>query len=132
MKTFESFALTYIKSLISVTFHIFPFAYRANRSSVGVISVWLHEISAHLEKKSSYARTIFIDCYSVFNTIKPAKSHCRLLIDHKFPVNICDWILDFIICRKKTDNFTSRSKFFSYCQHTKRCSIITIIFIIYS
>ena len=113
MKTLESFVFTYLKSLLSATFVPFQFAYRANRSSADAISVWLHKILAHLGKKGSYATALFIDYNSAFNTIIPAKLHNKLLTDLKFPITICDWILDFLLCRKQTDkvgSFTSRSK----------------------
>ena len=69
-------------------------------------------MSAHLEKKGSYARTISIDYSSAFNTIIPVKLHNKLT-DHKIPVNIYDRIFHFLLCRKQTvkvGNFTSRSK----------------------
>ena len=114
MKTSEIFALTYLKSLLSATFDPFQVAYCANRSSADAVSVWLHKILAHLEKKGSYVRTlIIIDYSSPFNTTITAKLHYKLLTDLKFPVTICDWILDFLLCRKQTaknGNLTSRSK----------------------
>ena len=114
MKTFENFALTYLKSLLSATFDPFKFAHCANRSSADVVSVWLHKILAHLEKKGSYMRTlIIIDYSSHFNTTIPAKLHSKLLTDLTFLVTIYDWILDFFLCRKQTPkngNLTSRSK----------------------
>ena len=55
MKTFESFVLTYLKSLLSATFDLYQFAYWANRSSV-----WLLDILAHLERKSAYARAFLL------------------------------------------------------------------------
>ena len=113
MKTFESFVLTYLKSLLSATFDPFEFAFLTNGSLGVAISVWLHNFFAHLERKGSYSRTLSIDYSSAFNRIILAMLHYKLLTDLKFPVTICDWILDFVLCRKQTvnvGNFTSRSK----------------------
>ena len=101
MKTFEGLILNYLKSLLPSDFDPFQFAYRPNRSVEDAIAIWLHEVLAHLEKKCSYARILFIDFSSAFNTIIPAKLHFKLLHHLKFPVAICDWILDFLLCRKQ-------------------------------
>ena len=113
MKTLESFVLTYLKSHLSATLHPFKFVYRASQSSGDAISVWPNKILAHLERKGSYSRTLFIDYSSAFNTIIPVMLHFELLTDLIFPVTICDWISCFLLCRKQTvrvGNFISRSK----------------------
>ena len=57
--------------------------------------------------------TLFIYYSSALYSIISARLHYKLLTDLKFPVTICYWILDFLICRKhsvKVGNFASRSK----------------------
>ena len=63
------------------------------------ISLGVHKILQHLETPSSYARVLFIDYSSAFNTIIPSKLHKKLLDNLKFPATLCDWILNFLIDR---------------------------------
>ena len=44
-----------------------------------------------------YARTLFIEYSSAFNTINPAKLHYKLLTNINFTITICDWITDFLV-----------------------------------
>ena len=101
MKAFERIVLKYIKSLIPSGFDQYQFAYRANRSTEDAITLCLHRILQHLESPSTYARVLFIDYSSAFNTILPSKLHNKLLHDLKFPAALCDWILDFLIDRQQ-------------------------------
>ena len=102
MKTFERLVLKVIKSLLPPTFDPHQFAYRANRSVEDAISLCLHNILQHLETPSTYARILFIDYSSAFNTIIPGKLHQKLLTSLNFPPTLCDWILDFLTNRQQT------------------------------
>ena len=75
MKSFERIILKYIKSLLPPTFDPRQFAYRANRSVEDAISLSLHKVLQHLETPGTYARILFIDYSSAFNSIIPAKLH---------------------------------------------------------
>lgn len=99
MKCFESLVLNYINSLLPPQFDSFQFAYRENRSVDDAIAINVHEIANHLESRKSYARVLFIDYSSAFNTIIPQKLYNKLLFDLSFPLNICNWILDFLLNR---------------------------------
>ncbi|KAK3517059.1 hypothetical protein QTP86_019583, partial [Hemibagrus guttatus] len=61
------------------------FAYRANRSVDDVKNMALHFILQHLDSPGSYARILFVDFSSAFNTIIPA-----LLRDKLFQLNVPD------------------------------------------
>ena len=63
------------------------------------ISINIHEILAHLETKKSYCRILFIDYSSAFNTIIPQKLYNKLVNDLHFPVDIANWIMDFMLQR---------------------------------
>ena len=99
MKTFERIVLKFIKSLLPPAFDPHQFAYRANRSVEDAISLCLHKILLHLESPGTYARVLFIDYSSAFNTIIPAKLHFKLINNLHFPAALCDWILDFLLNR---------------------------------
>lgn len=65
------------------------FAYRQNRSVEDAISFALNSVYKHLDKGKSYARMLFIDYSSAFNSMVPLK------LVHK----LCKWILNFLTCR---------------------------------
>ena len=53
------------------------FAYRANRSVDDPVNMALHFILQHLESSGTYARILFVDFSSAFNTIIPALDKLR-------------------------------------------------------
>ncbi|KAK0130917.1 putative RNA-directed DNA polymerase from transposon BS [Merluccius polli] len=76
------------------------FAYRANRSTEDAISLALHLTLAHLEEKNTYARLLFIDFSSAFNTIIPHQLVEKLRslgLDH----GMCNWALNFLSQRQQ-------------------------------
>ena len=72
------------------------YAYHFNRSTEDAISTALHSALTQLDNSISYARMLFIDFGSVFNTITPSDLIMKL---HKLgiSISICNWILDFLI-----------------------------------
>ena len=90
------------------------FAYRANRSTEDAISTVLHLTLSHLEEKNTYARLLFIDFSSAFNTIIPQQ-----LVDKLRWLNVdagtCSWVrvrLGFLSQRQqrvKVDSRTSKT-----------------------
>ena len=99
MKSFEKHVLKYLCSKLPSDLDPCQFAYRSNRSVDDAISINIHEILQHLENKNSYARVLFVDYSSAFNTIIPFKLHSKLINHLKLPVSICNWILDFLVNR---------------------------------
>ncbi|KAK7930487.1 hypothetical protein WMY93_006882 [Mugilogobius chulae] len=61
-----------IKSFTSPLPDPLQFAYRANRSVDDAINLALHFILQHLDSPGTYARILFVDFSSAFNTILPA------------------------------------------------------------
>jgi hypothetical protein len=74
------------------------FAYARNRSTDDAILTLLHTILEHLEKPSTYARVLFIDFSSAFNTIQPHLLVNKLLAMEVNPVLI-SWIYSFLTQR---------------------------------
>ena len=98
MKVFERLVLRY---LMVCTGHLrdpLQFAYQANRSVEDAVALGLHHILEHLESARTYARVLFIDFSSAFNTIIPHKLFDKLLHMNVHP-SICHWLLDFLLCR---------------------------------
>ena len=96
MKCMEKLVLNYINGKLSDDFDNYQFAYKANRSVDDAISINIHKILEHLEECKAYARVLFIDYSSAFNTIVPGKLYNKLSNDLKFPITICNWILNFL------------------------------------
>ena len=94
-----NFLLNYISKVsLPPDFDEYQFAYTKNRSVEDAISINVHEILNHLETSQSYARVLFIDYSSAFNTIIPQKLFDKLIV-LKFPIDTCNWILDFLLNR---------------------------------
>ena len=56
------------------------FAYRPNRSTEDAISTTLHSIITHLDQKVTFARILYIDFSSAFNTVIPQKLMAKLVL----------------------------------------------------
>ena len=90
MKTLERLVLQFLKSVIDPLLDQFQFAYRNNRS------VGLFHILKHLDSPNTYARILFVDFSSAFNTIIPSKLFDKIE-SHGVPQSMCLWILDFLL-----------------------------------
>ncbi len=96
MKVFERLVKSHISSSIPVTLDPLQFAYRPNRSTDDAISHILHSSLTHIDSSNrNYARLLFIDYSSAFNTVVPIKltnkltglglKHFTLRLDSRFP-----------------------------------------------
>ncbi len=112
MKVFERLVKSQISSSIPVTLDPLQFAYRPNRSTDNAISHILHSSLTHIDSSNgNFARLLFIDYSSAFNTIVPIK------LTSKFTglglnTSLCDWIQDCLTGRPqvvKVDQFPSNS-----------------------
>ena len=99
MKCFEKIVLNFINALLPKNFDTFQFAYRPQRNIDDAIAINIHEILNHCESKNTYARVLFIDYSSAFNTIVPAQLYSKLLNELNFPHSLCNWILNFLLNR---------------------------------
>ncbi len=79
MKVFERLVKSHISSSIPVTLDPLQFAYHSNRSTDDAISHILHSSLTHIDSSNgNYARLLFIDYSSAFNTIVPIKLTSKL------------------------------------------------------
>lgn len=97
MKIFERLVC---KHLSSITLDPQQFAYRTNRSVDDAVSLCLHSILQHLESKCTYARVLFVDFSSAFNTIVPVKL-INTLQELGVSTSLCRWIFNFLCDRKQ-------------------------------
>ncbi len=112
MKVFERLVKSHISSSILVTLDPLQFAYRPNRSTDDAISHILHSSLTHIDSSNgNFARLLFIDYSSSFNTIVPIKLTSKLT-GLGLNTSLCDWIQDFLTGRPqvvKVGQFTSNS-----------------------
>jgi len=92
MKSFERLVLAHLKDITGPLLDPFQFAYRANRSVDDAVNMGLHYILQHLDRPGTYARILFVDFSSAFNTIMP---------DLLMPSSICQWISSFLMDRQQ-------------------------------
>ena len=70
-------------------------------------AVALHFILEYLESPNSFARLLFVDFSSAFNTIIPQKLYDKLLLFDLDP-SLCLWLLDFLLQRPQTVRVNGR------------------------
>ncbi len=94
-KCLERLVMKHIQKALPPALDQYQFAYRESRSAEDAIAIVLHIILKHLEHKNTYARLLFIDFGSAFNTIRP---NTLLLKLSNLGLNkvLCNWILDFL------------------------------------
>ncbi len=100
MKSFERLVLAYLKDITGPLLDPLQFAYRANRSVDDVVNMGLHYILQHLDKPGNYARILFVDFSSAFNTIMPDLLSDKLT-QLSVPTSICQLITSFLTDRQQ-------------------------------
>jgi hypothetical protein len=98
MKVFERLVLRHLQSITNDKLDPLQFAYRANRSVDDAVGLALHFVLQHLEHPNRYARLLFVDYSSAFNTVVPQKLFDKL-VALELPPSICHWLLDFLLQR---------------------------------
>ena len=101
MKSLERITLGHLKSVLPKTLDPLQFAYCADiRSTDDAVSYVLHRVLKHLDTSSSYARLLFIDLSSAFNTILPSKLYLKL-VGLGIDISLCRWVYDFLTNRSQ-------------------------------
>ncbi len=88
MKCFEKFIVNLMKPGLSPFLDPLQYAYRQGRSTEDAIVSVTHLVSKHLEKPKAYARILFADFSSAFDTVCP-----NLLIQKLFSLQVNPWIV---------------------------------------
>jgi hypothetical protein len=138
MKAFERLVLKHLQTATAGKLDPLQFAYQANRSVDDAVAFALHFILQHLESPETYARLLFVDYSSAFNTIVPQKLYNKLLLQFDLSPSISFWLLDFLLQRPqsvKIHNHLSKTLIlntgapqgcvlspFLYCLFTNDCS----------
>ena len=96
MKTLERLVLQFMKSIIDPLLDQFQFAYHNNRSVDDAVALGLFYVLQHIDSPNTYARILFVDFSSAFNTIIPSKLFDKIQ-SLCVPQSMCLWILDFLL-----------------------------------
>ncbi|KAK3549510.1 hypothetical protein QTP86_002481 [Hemibagrus guttatus] len=100
MKSFERLVLTYLKDITGPLLDPHQFAHQANRSVDDAVNMGMHYILQHLDRPGNYARILFVDFSSAFNTIIPDLLQTKLM-EISVPTPICQWITNFLTVRQQ-------------------------------
>ncbi len=100
IKSFERLVLAYLKASGGPWLDPLQFAYRANRSVDDSVNMGLHFILQHLDRPGTYARILFVDFSSAFNTIIPDTLQNKLT-QLSVPTSLCQWITSFLSDRQQ-------------------------------
>ena len=98
MKLFEKLVLKLLLHEVKGHLDPYQFAYKEGRNVEDACIILINNILKHLEEKRTYARLLFIDFSSAFNTIQP-HIMVRKLLDIDVNVHIVAWVLDFLTNR---------------------------------
>jgi hypothetical protein len=94
-KCLERIVLSRLKEATDLHQDAYQFAYREKRGTDDAIITLLHYLTQHLDKPRSYARVLYIDFSSAFNTIQPHLMMQKLLAMDVNPTLI-KWIFGFL------------------------------------
>ena len=123
MKVFEHIMLRYLKS--STVGLLDP---HLNRSVDDAVALGLHCVMKHLEQPSTYARILFVDFSSAFNTIIPVKLFDKL-VSLNVHLAICHWTLNFLLHRpqsvKVNNSLSPNLLFLKLVSHKAACFLLS-------
>ncbi|KAF7641196.1 hypothetical protein LDENG_00289540, partial [Lucifuga dentata] len=100
LKSFKRLVLSHLKAITDPLLDPLQFAYRAIRSVDDAVNMALHFILQHLDSSGTYARILFVDFSSAFNTIIPILLQDKLS-QLNVPDSTCRWITDFLSDRRQ-------------------------------
>jgi len=109
------------------------FSYQKQRSVEDATLTYTNLIYEHLEKPNTYARTLFIDFSSAFNTIKPHLL-IKKLLDIGISPALCLFVLDFITERRQSVRIGNKvsSVVIINTGSPQGCVLSALLFILYT
>lgn len=100
MKCFEKIVVSSLKSEVDSCLDPLQFAYRQGRSTEDAAITVTHLINKHLEHPQAYARVLFADFSSAFDTIQPNVVIQKLIKLNVNPVTV-KWFYSFLTNRSQ-------------------------------
>ena len=101
MKCFERLVMRFLYPSVSQILDNLQFAYQPKKSVNDAVLTFVHELAQHIDIPGCYARALFVDFSSAFNTMQ---IHILLQKLHhmKVPPSLILWIKDFLCNRSQT------------------------------
>ena len=98
MKCLERLILSHLLPHVQSKMDPNQFAYQRNRGTDDAVACLLHKLLEHLDKTGNYAKILFIDFSSAFNTIQ---RHIMIdkLLQLDVPSAIVHWVYNFVTDR---------------------------------
>lgn len=106
MKSFEKIIIRELRRGVEPYLDQYQFAYKKNCGTNDAISTLMHLVLKHLERPAAYARILFIDFSSAFNSIQPHKL-LEKLVELRVNPFIVKWYYSFLTNRKQEVKFNS-------------------------
>jgi hypothetical protein len=133
MKSMERLMLKQLTAQTSSQMDPNQFAYRPGRSVDDATALLMHRILTHVDKPGNYARVLYIDFSSAFNTMRPSIL-CDKLKDMNVDPSLCRWILDYLRCRTQRVrvNKTYSTSATTYIGAPQGCVLSPVLFTIYT
>ena len=133
MKCFERVLLPFLLQNIGDLLDPLQFAYRARRGVEDATLCVLNSLYKHLETPKSYARIMFVDFSSAFNTIQPHLL-VRKLIDMNVNASLINWISNFLTNRTQSVRINSHHSSTATISTgaPQGCVLSPLLFIIYT
>ncbi len=106
MKCFEKLVQNIIFTYVSPFLDSFQFAYKQKKGTDNTVACLLHWLLQHLDTPGNYARLLFIDFCSAFNSIQHHQV-IKKLLGLQVPSALIHWIYTFLSNRSqvvKVDN----------------------------
>ena len=93
----------------------------------------MHKLSEHLDKPGTYARVLFIDFSSAFNTMRPSNLYSKLQ-DMEVDIPTCNWIWDYLHGRSQQVkvNTTLSSPIITQIGAPQGCVLSPVLFTIFT
>ena len=115
MKCFERIVVNILKQEVAPSLDPLQFAYRAGRSTEDAVACITHLISKHLTERKSYARVLYADFSSAFDTVQP-----QLLVQKLNNMNVNPFIIQWFY--SLLTNRSQRVMVNSVISDSKTCS----------
>lgn len=112
MKCFERLVVTVLKDQVKSFLDPLQFAYKVGRGTDDAINCITHLVNSHLEDSQAYARLLFIDFSSAFNTLQP-NILMKKLIELEVNPFCIKWFYSFLTNRTqqvRVNHFYSETK----------------------